>query len=152
MIFTRAIPLFFLALGFAFPASAQVYKCADANGKVSYTNARSATKGCEPLTNEQAVSTVSMRPASSPASFPKVSSDAQKERDNARRQVLQNELATEEAELEEARKALTGQEAVRHGDEKNYQKKLDRLQPFKEDVERRERNIEALNKEISGLR
>lgn len=152
MILTRAIPFFLLALGFAPSASAQVFKCTDATGKVSYTNERSAAKGCESLSNEQAVSTVSMRGAQSAASFPRVSSSAQKERDSARRQVLENELANEEAALEEARKTLAEQETVRHGDERNYQKVLDRLQPLKENIERRERNIEALNKEISGLR
>ena len=34
----------------------------------------------------------------------------------------------------------------------NYQAVLDRLQPFKEEVVRRERNIEALNTELSNLR
>ncbi|MDR1662729.1 MAG: DUF4124 domain-containing protein [Azoarcus sp.] len=150
MILTRAIALFLLMIGLASTASAQVYKCADANGKLSYTNEPSSSKSCKSLSNEQAVSTIPMRATA--ASFPKVSSDAQKERDSARRQVLENELASEQAALEEARKALAGQEAIRNGDEKNYQKVLDRLQPFKEDVKRRERNIEALNKEISGLR
>jgi heme oxygenase len=65
---------------------------------------------------------------------------------------LESELSSERAALDDARKALAEQEAVRNGDERNYQKVLDRLQPFKDDVERRTRNVEALNKEISGLR
>ncbi|MDR1228467.1 MAG: DUF4124 domain-containing protein [Azoarcus sp.] len=150
MMHMRAISLFFLLAGFVSPAPAQVYKCTDANGKISYTNENAPSKNCKSLTNEQPVSTIPMR--ASAASFPKISSDTQKERDSARRQVLENELANEQTALEEARKALAGQEAVRNGNERNYQKVLDRLQPFKEDVARRERNIEALNKEISGLR
>jgi septal ring factor EnvC (AmiA/AmiB activator) len=150
MKYTRAIPFFFLLAGFASSAPAQVYKCTDANGKISYTNESTPSRNCKSLTNEQPVSTIPMRATA--ASFPKVSSDAQRERDSARRQVLENELSSEQSALEEARKALAGQESVRNGNEKNYQKVLDRLQPFKEDVERRERNIEALNKEISGLR
>jgi septal ring factor EnvC (AmiA/AmiB activator) len=152
---TRAIPLL-LALAFTLAplnASADVYKCVDANGKTSYTNDRPNTKGCTTLSNEQAVSTISMRgPASTPASFPKVSNDAQRDRDGARRDVLESELASERAALDDARKALATQEAIRNGDERNYQKVLDRLQPFKDDVDRRTRNVEALNKEISGLR
>ncbi|MDR3087246.1 MAG: DUF4124 domain-containing protein [Azoarcus sp.] len=155
MTLTRALPLslFFLTLGFApFSASAQVYKCVDVNGKISYTNERSS-KSCETLNNTQSVSTISMRaPTSAPATFPKVSSDTQQERDRGRRQVLESELASEQAALEAARKQLAEQETVRYGNEKNYQKVLDRLQPFKDDIERRERNIEALNKELSGQR
>ena len=40
----------------------------------------------------------------------------------------------------------------RRGDERNYQKVLDRLQPFKDKVDLHKRNIEALRREISGLR
>ena len=41
---------------------------------------------------------------------------------------------------------------MRLGDERNYQKVLDRLQPFKDKVDLHKRNIEALRREISGLR
>ena len=160
MTLTRALPLslfLFLALGLApVSASAQVYKCVDASGKISYTNER-ASKSCEALSNTQAISTISMRTpmsasAPTPASFPKISNDAQQERDRGRRQVLESELASEQAALEASRKQLAEQETVRYGNEKNYQKVLDRLQPFKDDIDRRERNIEALNKELSGQR
>ena len=63
-----------------------------------------------------------------------------------------NELAAEEASLLEARKNLEEQESIRLGDERNYQKKLDRVQPFKDKVALHERNIEALRKEIGNLR
>ena len=147
----------FLALGLVpVSASAQVYKCVDSSGKISYTNER-AGKSCEALSNAQAVSTISMRPpgsapASAPTSFPKVSNNAQQARDQGRRQVLESELASEQAALEASRKQLAEQEAIRQGNEKNYQKVLERLQPFKDDIDRRERNIEALNKELSGAR
>ena len=41
---------------------------------------------------------------------------------------------------------------MRLGSEQNYQKKLDRLQPFQDRVDLHRRNIEALNKELQGLR
>ena len=64
------------------------------------------------------------------------------------------DLSAEEQEqkLAEAEKALAEQEAIRLGDERNYQKVLDRLQPFKDKVELHKRNIKALRREISGLR
>ena len=42
-----------------------------------------------------------------------------------------NELAAEEASLLEARKNLEEQESIATRDERNYQKKLDRVQPFR---------------------
>ena len=41
---------------------------------------------------------------------------------------------------------------MRYGNERNFQKKLDRLQPFQEKVEQQERNVEALKKEIANLK
>jgi len=143
--------LLFLVLGLE-PAHAQMFKCVDAVGKVTYSNDRVSGKGCKQLSNEQSVSTISMRPNPSQATFPKISDEAQKERDKARRNVLEKELESEQSGLEEARSKLAEQEAVRYGDEKNYQRTLDRLQPYKDAVERRERNVEALTKELSGSR
>jgi hypothetical protein len=143
--------LLFLTLA-PFSASSQVFKCVDAEGKVTYSNDHGSGKGCKPLSNEQSVSTISMRANSSSATFPRVSDEAQRERDKTRRQVLEKELDDEQQKLEEARGKLTEQEAIRLGDEKNFQRVLDRLQPYKDAVAQRERNIEALNQEISRLR
>jgi predicted transcriptional regulator len=144
---------FLLALGLApLPVFAQVFKCVDDDGKVTYSNEGGSIKGCKQLSGGQSVSTISMRASPAPAAFPKISDDVQKERDKTRRQVLEKELDNEQLALEGARKGLAEQEAVRYGDEKNYQKVLDRLQPYKDIVERHERNIEALTQELSGLR
>ena len=162
----RLLPLFLLA-GLAAPAQADIFKCTDTDGRVTYTNDRSLGRGCVRLQSDQPVSSIpaptrrpaaapsaapSAQPAPAPGAFPRVSPDDQRNRDDARRQVLQSELATEETALAAAEKALAEQEAVRLGDERNYQKMLDRLQPFKDKVELHKRNIEALRREISGLR
>lgn len=149
----------------ALPAHAEVYKCTDAEGRVTYTNDRNLARGCKALDAGQSVSTVPApvrRPAASPSanpgantspsSFPRVSPGDQRARDDSRRQVLESEMANEEASLAAAEKALADQEVTRLGDERNYQKVLDRLQPFKDKVELHKRNIEALRREISGLR
>lgn len=143
-------------------ALADVYKCVETDPvtgqkRVTYTNAREA-KGCERLSQDLPVSSVpgpspAKKPAASPpGGFPKVSTDDQRARDAERRKLLESELAAEQAALADARKALDEADAVRFGNERNYQKKLDRLQPFKEAVEQHERNVEALQKELSGLR
>ena len=91
------------------------------------------------------------KPAANPGGFPSVSNDQQKARDSERRRILEAELATETGSLEEARKALTEGEAVRLGNERNYQKYLDRIQGLKDNVALHERNVDALRKELSKL-
>ena len=139
-----------------------MYKCVDADGRVTYTNDPSLARGCKLLDSGQAVSTVPApvrRPAASsgtgsstPSSFPRVSAGDQRVRDDGRRQVLESELRTEEEALAQAERNLLEQESVRLGNERNYQKVLDRLQPFKDKLELHKRNIEALRREISGLK
>lgn len=153
-------PMRTLLLILAFCASslahAQVFKCVDADGKTTYTNDRTLARGCQPLASDQSVSSVPAPRRSatqtSPSSFPRVTQDTQRARDDTRRQVLEQELATEEAALAEARKALEEQESIRLGNERNYQKVIERLQPFKDKVELHQRNLEALRRELSGLR
>jgi len=139
-------------------AAADVFKCVETDPntgeeKVTYTNDRRA-RGCTRLSTDLPVSSVpgrsNVKPAT-PSSAPKVQNEVQKQRDDTRRQILEAELNDEEAALEAARKALAEQEAVRYGNERNYQNKLDRLQPFQSKVEQHERNVEALKKEISNL-
>jgi DNA polymerase III delta prime subunit len=81
-----------------------------------------------------------------------VQDDTQKARDNDRKRILEQELAGEQRSLEQAKKELAEQEAVRLGDERNYQKMLDRLQPYKDRVGQHERNIQAIQKELGALR
>lgn len=138
---------------------ADIYKCVDENGGVTYTNTKTG-KGCSPLTRDLPVSSVpggqgggaARPPAGDSGTFPKVSGDTQKSRDTDRKKILSQELATEEKALEEAQQALAEQEAVRSGDERNYQRVLDRLQPYKEKVELHQRNVDALKREIANLK
>ncbi len=143
----------------ALPAWADVYKCVDGEGHVTYTNDKSRASGCKLLASEAPVNSVPSRTPSSPkplaapaaGGFPSVSGDQQKARDGERRRILQTELENENASLEAARKALSEGEAVRLGDERNYQKYLDRIQGLKDNVALHERNVDALRKELSKL-
>jgi hypothetical protein len=87
-----------------------------------------------------------------PSNFPRVDRDTQRLRDDNRRRILEDELASEEKSLVDAKSKLTEQESVRHGDEKNYQRVLDRLKPYQETVERHERNVSALKRELANLK
>ncbi|MCB1960810.1 MAG: DUF4124 domain-containing protein [Rhodocyclaceae bacterium] len=143
-------------------AYADVYKCVEtdpATGqrRVTYTNAKSAP-GCERLSRDLPVSSVpgmaprAPAPAASGGGFPRVSDTDQQRRDTERRKILEAELSAEEKSLESARKALASEDAVRYGNERNYQKKIDRLKPFQDKVELHERNVDALKRELSNLR
>lgn len=140
----------------ALPASANtIFKCTDESGGTLISNTR-VDKSCKPVVSgpDSSVPAPKARAAANPtpAGFPKVGEDAQKARDNDRRRILEQELAGEQKSLESAKKDLADQEAVRGGDERNYQKVLDRLQPYKDRVAQHERNLEAINRELSSLR
>jgi hypothetical protein len=131
-----------------------LYKCVDSSGQVLYTNQKDAGTKCAVLSRDQAVSSVPpVRPlAKPPADFPRIDSEVQKSRDTDRRKILQQELATEQQHLEKAKTSLAEQESPRSGDDKNPQRVVERLQPYKDAVALHERNIEALNRELSNLK
>lgn len=151
-----------VALLVSTPAWSVVYKCTDADGRVTYTNDKSIGRDCKAISTDQPVSSIPApprRPAPAAApqppssgGFPSVPADTQRARDADRRQILETELAAEERALAEAQAALAEQESIRTGDERNFQRVLDRLQPFKNKVELHQRNIEALRREMRTLR
>ncbi|MDR2638074.1 MAG: DUF4124 domain-containing protein [Zoogloeaceae bacterium] len=126
------------AIAFVSPAWGQVYRCVDADEQITYTNVViNNKKNCKLLQVEMAppapAKATVRRPGAAanttPASFPRVSVDAQKERDNNRRFILEQELDLEKQNLENAQRARDPSAVAQH-----------------------ERNIEALSREISGLR
>ena len=146
-----------LALALAVPAWADTFKCLDANGRATYTNMKDEAKGKNCTLVMREISVVPAikaptRPAMnpSPAGFPKVDPATQKARDGERRRILEEELSGEEKALAQAKAELAEQESIRTGDEKNYQRVLDRLQKYKDEVERHQNNIAALKKELGN--
>jgi hypothetical protein len=150
----------FTVLTLSAPAAvAELCKYVDANGNVTYSDStvKGATKSnCfeappVPPTPPKAPNTATPA-AGSATGLPNVDPGTQRKRDDARRKILQDELATEEKSLEEARKALAEGEAIRLGSERNYQRYLDRIQGLKDRVTQHERNVNALKQELSNLR
>ena len=133
-----------------------LYKCIDSSGVVLYTNQKGGGKNCTVLSQDRAVSTYTapkQAPRSAtPGDFPRGSEDAQKGRDTDRRKILEQELSGEQQKLEQARKDLSEGEGTRLGNEKNYQKYLDRVQQLRDGVALHERNLEALRRELANLR
>lgn len=143
-------------------AQAEIYQCIDASGNKSFTNNKveAAAAGCK-LMNLPPVSSVPPPPktgvksggqsAATPGGFPKVDPNTQQQRDDARKKILEQELASEQKLLDQAKRDLAEQEAIRLGSERNYQRVLDRLEPYKKKVALHESNIANLRKELSSL-
>jgi hypothetical protein len=132
----------------------EVYKCVDASGRASYTNDRRETSGrkCELVTTQINVAPPPAAPKQQARPpFPRESSSERASAKGRQREILEKELAAEEADLSRARQALTEQESVRGGDERNYARVLERLQPYKDRVETHQKNVEALKRELSNL-
>ena len=146
-----------LALGsIAMPALAQgtaeIWRCVDTDGRRHYTNSKKDTAGmkCELVTSQQ----LNVAPAQKsvrPSNFPRESSADRASAKGRQREILEQELAQEQQALTKARQALAEQEAVRSGDERNYARVQERLQPFQETVQNHQKNIEALQRELANL-
>jgi len=130
----------------------EIWKCKSADGKWTYTNDRNEAEKlkCETVTRQVNVAPATRAPANS-SGFPKESAEQRASARERQREVLEKELATEQAALAKARQDLAAQEAVRTGDERNYARVEQRLQPFKDSVETHEKNIEALKRELANL-
>lgn len=143
-----------------------VYRCETNTGVVEYSNSKPKqfdSDQCQQinlpeLTTIQApksAQTPKARPAPSAAvsaadSFPSVSSANQQRRDKARRSILRQELKREKTRLAELQGEFKDGEPDRRGDERNYQKYLDRVERLRTDISRRESSISAIRKEIGA--
>jgi predicted pyridoxine 5'-phosphate oxidase superfamily flavin-nucleotide-binding protein len=133
---------------------ADMWRCEEPNGSTRFTNIQAEAKGCKliSVSPPNVVSVPAQKGGATPGGFPKVDPKTQAQRDNDRRKILENELANEERNLATAKAELIQQESVRTGDEKNYQRVLDRLEPFQKRVKLHEDNVANLRKEINNLR
>jgi hypothetical protein len=154
-----------LLLVTALPAQAQIYACDLPDGTKLFTNQPPDRKTCKMIDSTPASGSgtatapaapgngkLKSPPVATPSSFPRVDRALQRERDNDRRRILETELGTEERLLDQAKKELSEQESVRRADEKNYQRVLERIEPFRKKVRQHEDNVANLRREISKMR
>jgi hypothetical protein len=135
-----------------------IWSCRDKDGRTHVTNLREDTSGKDCRIVQQTRVQVMPAPSNNkpaakaaPGSFPREDSQARASARERQREILEGELAREEAQLAEARKELEEQESVRYGDERNYARVLERLQKYKDAVELRQKNVESLRRELSNL-
>jgi hypothetical protein len=147
----RAILLALLAC--AFPVQAEIYKLVDDNGQVIYTNM--PRPGAKPqlvipdLSPSAKTLSVPAPAKDKPTAkipttgyFPKVDVGTQRKRDDMRRQLLVEEMRSEERNLAAARSALATGSRQPGAD----------LRKLADAVRLHEKNIEMLNKELSHIR
>lgn len=149
--------LFAVLCVFPLLAQAEIYKSVDADGHVTYSS--TPIKGGKKLNLEPLPTMLPPGKPSSPGNFPKVDSATQKSRDDTRYTILQNELTNEEKLLAEAKENLAEAEAnpeiIRGKDgstHRNVAKYQEKIKPLAAQVELHQKNIEALQTELSKLK
>ena len=167
-----ALSLFALA-----PAQAEIYKYVDpATGAVEYTNqpkkgairmstgdtlseigtgnkpAKSkSTNGSTASVNGRTINTSTNASAGTAAAA--VDASTQKTRDGTRRQVLSDELSSEEKMLNEARVSFNNGKPLPLADEGlGSPKYIDRIKQIEKTMRHHERNVASLKQELSNLK
>ncbi|HAF45219.1 MAG: hypothetical protein A2100_02535 [Sideroxydans sp. GWF2_59_14] len=159
------------AASFAVSAHAEIYKRVDEDGHVTYSSA--PIKGGKKLHLEP-LPTMAAPPKQNKAAvnFPRVNSETQTRRDDTRRKILEDELASEQKALEEARaklkeaednpevyqqtivvgKTKDGAPITKTVTNRNVAKYDEKVNPLLDEVSNHEKNIEALQTELANLK
>jgi hypothetical protein len=145
-------------------AQGTVYRCP--GPPVLYTDALSAKeaadKGCRTIEGTPITVLQAPKPRPAAAAGPtaegggrpgdtRIDASQQRVRDDERRRVLQTELRQAEDRLANAQKEFNNGQSERRGDERNYQKYLDRMAELKDSIARYEADVQALKREIAKL-
>ena len=130
------------------------YRCPDNVFTNTITPKEAEAKGCKAMEAQQPTTIPAPKvraPATvSPgASGSRVEAQEQKARDSDARKILQDELIKAQAQLDALQKEYNNGQPERRGDEKNYQKYLDRTADLKAQIARTESDISAITRELA---
>ncbi len=147
--------LFAMMCAWPLLVQADIYKAVDADGHVTYSS--TPIQGGKKIYLEPLPTMLPPGKARSPADFPKVDAEKQKERDETRRKILQDELNAEEKLLEESQQNLNdaSPEVFKGADGKTYRnvaKYEENIKSLTEQVELHQKNVAALKAELSKLK
>lgn len=140
-----------------------VYKCP--GPPVLYTDAITAQeardRGCRtiegtpitviPAPARRPAAAVRAPVAASGAASERIDPAQQRARDSDARRILSDELRREEERLVELRREFNNGEPERRGDERNYQRYLDRVSELRAAILRKEGDVAALRRELGKL-
>ncbi|OWQ93928.1 hypothetical protein CDN99_02780 [Roseateles aquatilis] len=140
-------------------AQAVVYRCP--GPPVLYTDAmtpkEAADKGCRSIEGTPITVFSPVKPkapvvsASGTQGELRVDPKDQRVRDDDRRRVLEQELREAESRLAKLQQEYNNGQPERRGDERNYQKYLDRTAELKASVARQESDVQAIKRELGKL-
>ena len=146
------------ALGAETPDSTVMYRCPGNDYKNTITAKEAERLGCKriegapvtiiQMTKPRAATPV---PAAGGGSAVRVDPVAQRARDSDARRILEGELRAEEEKLAVMQKEFNNGQPERQGDEKNFQKYLDRVNDMRAAIARKLTDIAALQREIKKL-
>lgn len=154
------ICLLFLSLLFpSVYAQAEIYKYVDENGQVTFTDVYK--KGSKRIDLPSVPASLdyggaklqkraSYRP--SPNNFPRIDSATQQKRDDIRRQVLQDEIAAERRNAEEARRQLALGERLQPGEKVSDSTYINRVKKLRATLSEHDQNISAIQREMANLK
>ncbi|MCU7371758.1 hypothetical protein PEC18_13060 [Paucibacter sp. O1-1] len=164
MLYRSALLFIGLTCGAAAQAQSVVYRCP--GPPVLYTDAltpkEAQDKGCRSIEGTPITVLQGQRPRAPAPTAPGASAEPrsgdgrvdpaqQRSRDGERRKVLETELRESEERLAALQREYQGGQPERRGDERNFQKYLDRVAELKTSITRQENDIQALKREISKL-
>ncbi|MFN3296096.1 hypothetical protein [Caldimonas sp.] len=146
------------------PAWAQtVYRCPGNHFTNALTPKEAEAKGCRVVEGGNVTIVESRRPApaarpsgagsasAAAPTGPRIDPNEQRARDSDARRILEAELRREEEALAALRKEYNNGEPERRGDERNYQKYLDRVANLQADIARKEADIASIRRELGRL-
>lgn len=146
-----------LALGLAGTARAAegsvMYRCPGNEYNNTLSPKEAKDKGCRTIEGAPITVIQTVKPrvpaAGSAVAGSKVDPAEQRARDSDARRILEAELKREEDRLAEMKAEYNNGQTERQGNEKNYQKYLDRVADMKAAIGRKESDIAALKREIA---
>jgi len=142
------------ATGAAAADGSTYYQCPGNVFTNTITPKEADAKGCKAMVTKQPTTIPAPRTHGAaatpgPSASSKVDAQEQKARDTDARKILQDELIKAQAQLDVLQKEYNNGQPERRGDEKNYQKYLDRTADLKAQITRTESDINAITRELA---
>ena len=131
------------------------YRCPNNVFTNTITAKEADAKGCKAMEAQQPTTIPAPKLRSGAVAAPsgsaasRVDAQEQKARDTDARKILQDELIKAQAQLDALQKEYNNGQPERKGDEKNYQKYLDRAADLKASIARTESDISAITRELA---
>ena len=132
------------------------YRCPGNDYKNTISAKEAERLGCKKLEGGPVTVIQMTKPRGTGTAVPasgvgRVDPAAQRARDSDARRILETELKGEEDRLAEMKKEFNNGQPERQGDEKNYQKYVDRVGQLSAAIARKEADVAAIRRELQKL-